>query len=100
MFVLQSKQTRIDEKSMAEIHLQAMAAQGIGEWRPEAFLNEQTEKREEKAPNESDESENEAEKSGINKKLGAGPFRSQTREEIQSVTGYLRPKYEFTDIQN
>ena len=52
------------------------------------------------ALNESYESQDEAEKSGINKKLGAGPFRSQTREEIQSVTGYLRPKYEFTEIQN
>lgn len=57
MYVLQSKQSRVDEKLMAEMHLHAMAAQGIGEWRPEAFLNEQTDKKEDKDLNESYESQ-------------------------------------------
>ena len=36
----------------------------------------------------------------INKKLGAGPFRSLTREEAQQQVGYLRPKYELEHFQN
>ena len=47
-----------------------------------------------------DDEEKQITKSEIDKKRGCGPFRSQTREEVQGVTGYLRPKYEFTDLHN
>lgn len=49
---------------------------------------------------ESDDEEKQITKSEIDKKRGCGPFRSQTREEVQCATGYLRPKYEFTDLHN
>ncbi len=77
-----------------------MAAQGIGEWRPDQLLNDQADNKDEKSHKEVGDDSDKEEESAINKKLGAGPFRAQTREEVQSVIGYLRPSYEFKSVHN